>query len=472
MAIQVGGTTVVSNTRGLNNIASVDAATVAAFDAAGVGSTASSIVVYASDPSGASEGDIYYNSTSDVLRVFSDGAWVNVSNTAPSIAGGTVTIPDAQKDLAASYNLGEVFTDDSTPDSDLGYIVASGTLPAGLSMPSSGSSTITGTPTTAATYNFSVTATDASGSTSLAQPFIWTVTPPPFVSFSRNITTTGVQTATIPWTGLYRIVCIGAGGSAGAGTGGVGGTSISYIEIDKDSVIEYAIGEPLGAGPTLMRGGTSPNGGQGGGGSYVKLLSGSSNYISGFGSFLCVGGGGGGAGYHAHTHQWGGSGNGGGGSQYATVPKDGSYAQNGGIAPLSDNSGAPGSGSTILNQLTGGNGGFQSTNYGGAGGGGYGGGAGASSGQNGIDGQAGGYTSEWQQNGVLQSYMRGGAGGGSHPNSCGGSGGGGGGWAAGPNAVITQQTFSSTSASRPFGISGSIGDPASFGGVFITNDGI
>jgi type 1 fimbria pilin len=37
MAIQVGGTTVINNSRQLQNIASVDATTVAAFGAAGVG---------------------------------------------------------------------------------------------------------------------------------------------------------------------------------------------------------------------------------------------------------------------------------------------------------------------------------------------------------------------------------------------------------------------------------------------------
>ena len=51
MAIQISGTNVITNTRGLTNITSVDSATAAAITAAGVGGAADAFQVLTTAPS-------------------------------------------------------------------------------------------------------------------------------------------------------------------------------------------------------------------------------------------------------------------------------------------------------------------------------------------------------------------------------------------------------------------------------------
>ena len=444
----------------------------------GGNASADNIVQYSSDPSGGSQGDIYFNTNNNVLRLHDGTSWVNVSNTPPTATAGTRTL-SGNMDGTFSHNVGLDFDDEETADSGLEFQVTQGTLPPGLSLPTSltgnsnMSGTLTWTGTTATVYNFAIRAVDAAGLSSSAKNYTMTVNPPTFVAYTVDVTSTGANNYTIPMTGMYRIYAVGAGGANGAGSGGVGGTSVSYVVLAAGTVITAEIGERSGLGNSIMRGGNSPTNGRGGGGSYVKVTSGSSiTGTSGFGNFLCVAGGGGGAGHHGHGYQFGGSGNGGGGAPYGATPIGVSYAVNGGQGTASPNGGGRGAGTSTPNKLTGGNGGtINGSNYGGAGGGGYGGGGGAASGQGGDDGQEGGYTGDWLSTGIGIN-MRGGGGGSSHPSACGGSGGGGGGFAIGTNAQITQVAHRVTSPTRLFNYGGSYGNKDTNGEIRITNVGI
>jgi hypothetical protein len=131
------------------------------------------------------------------------------------------------------------------------YAVTSGTLPTGLSLSSVGA--LTGTPTgSAATYNFTVTATDPQNQTA-TRNFSYTLSAPPTVTTD---------------------VLIVAGGGGG-GLGGGGGGGILYGSLPLTLGVSYTI--------TVGGGG---NGGATGGGQ-----SGSDSLL---GSYTAVGGGGGG----------------------------------------------------------------------------------------------------------------------------------------------------------------------------------
>ena len=106
MAIQVNGTEVISNSRALNNIASLDATTSATLASALGGG----VTVSVNAPSNPSDGDLWYGSGSldGFLRIYTEGAWSVVawvgdgtsssgghlfvgSNTIQSLGGGDKT---------------------------------------------------------------------------------------------------------------------------------------------------------------------------------------------------------------------------------------------------------------------------------------------------------------------------------------------------------------------------------------------
>lgn len=192
-------------------------------------STASSIVKYATDPSGASEGDVYYNTSTDVIRVFNGTAWGNVSNASPALVSqATRSLSSVSENASYSVDIGVDFIDDDTASNDLTYALASGSLPSGISLPSQGSSNITGTAPTVSsdtTYNFSVTATDASGATSAAKSYTLVVTNIP--SGQSQYVIAGTFTWVAP-TGVSSVSAVAVGGG-GAGlaaptvSGGGGG---------------------------------------------------------------------------------------------------------------------------------------------------------------------------------------------------------------------------------------------------------
>ena len=122
----------------------------------------------ASAPTVGAKGELFYNTTENKLYVSNGTAWTRVSNDAPSATGGTVVISTLNEGATFSYNLGTNFTDDSNTDAELTYSLESGTLPGGATLPTSGSSAMTGTVGNVSSntvYTFSIRATDVAGAT-------------------------------------------------------------------------------------------------------------------------------------------------------------------------------------------------------------------------------------------------------------------------------------------------------------------
>jgi len=110
MAIQVGGTQVISNTQGLTNIASVDATTAASISAAGVGGGGT----YDFVASGAiSAGDVVALNTAGTGSVVSSSNianWVGIATAAISSgATGTITIFTGTNDQQSGLTAGTVY---------------------------------------------------------------------------------------------------------------------------------------------------------------------------------------------------------------------------------------------------------------------------------------------------------------------------------------------------------------------------
>ncbi len=228
-------------------------------------------------------------------------------------------------------------TDDGTISS---YSVASGSLPTGLSISSSG--LITGTPTVVATYSFSLRATDDAGGTT-DQAFTWTVTP----------------------TVIFLVVGGGGGGGGGwanpsnrqGGGGGAGGLRTSFGSVSgRGSAIESPLAITLGANYGVTIGG---GGGVGGGQGSIGGNGGNTT----FASITSNGGGGGGfstngTGASGGCGGGGGSEGGAGGAGTANQGYDGDAANgsnaggSGGGAAGVNNSTDP-SGTGLANSITG-----------------------------------------------------------------------------------------------------------------------
>ena len=130
--------------------------------------TGTAIPVFAAEPPVATEGSLYYNSTSDIFYISNGTQWNLVSNTSPSATGGTRTIDALSEGGTFSYDLGDDFTDDVDTDAQLTYTLASGTLPSGCTLPTTGNSAFTGTASGVSSntnYTWSIKVTDTSGGT-------------------------------------------------------------------------------------------------------------------------------------------------------------------------------------------------------------------------------------------------------------------------------------------------------------------
>ena len=94
MAIKIQGTTVVNDSRELQNIQSIDATTLAALEAAGVGG---GVEVSDTAPASPSEGDLWWDSTSGTLKIYYDDGdsqqWVDASPTLSSDFTEDVYVP-------------------------------------------------------------------------------------------------------------------------------------------------------------------------------------------------------------------------------------------------------------------------------------------------------------------------------------------------------------------------------------------
>lgn len=190
------------------------------------------------------------------------------------------TLPQATPGTAYSYQLS------ATDDSGVApiYTLASGSLPTGLSISSSG--LISGTPSNSGTFNFTVRATDENtrftDSSSLTlvsiNPELYSFTTatfgtngvtgrdgpnitqaraalgnPAWANTYLNMTTNGIQLWTVPVTATYRIQAYGA-----SSQGYNGASAQGDIVLTKGDVIKIACGQPgtgnqyAGAGGTFV----------------------------------------------------------------------------------------------------------------------------------------------------------------------------------------------------------------------------
>ena len=130
--------------------------------------TGTAVPVFAAEPPLATEGSLYYNSTSDIFYICNGTQWNLVSNASPTTTGGTRTIDALSEGGTFSYDLGDDFTDDVDTDAQLIYTLTSGTLPSGCTLPTTGNSEFTGTASGVSSntnYTWTIKATDTSGGT-------------------------------------------------------------------------------------------------------------------------------------------------------------------------------------------------------------------------------------------------------------------------------------------------------------------
>jgi hypothetical protein len=114
------------------------------------------------------EGSLFYKSDTDIFYISNGTQWNLVSNANPATTGGTRTIGALSEGGTFSYDLGDDFTDDVDTDAQLIYTLASGTLPSGCTLPTTGNSAFTGTASGVSSntnYTFTIKVTDTSGGT-------------------------------------------------------------------------------------------------------------------------------------------------------------------------------------------------------------------------------------------------------------------------------------------------------------------
>jgi hypothetical protein len=227
-------------------------------------------------------------------------------------SSGTLT----SSQVTISYSLQLIATDDSGV-APTNYTLSSGSLPAGITLSSSG--LLSGTPTTAGTYTFSVNASDGN-------------------SVSTNSGTLTIVTNPAPLRGL--IVAGGGGGGNGQpnNVGGTGGGAGGYREvvITYDSATTYNVSVGGGGAQATGTSGGSAQRGSNGGNSFIGTSS---------GNVSATGGGGGG--------EWCGSGvSGGSGGGGSGCGQGGGAGNAGGYSPSEGNNGGAGG-----NQQNGGSGG-------------------------------------------------------------------------------------------------------------------
>ena len=204
----------------------------------------------------------------------------------------------------ASFTNGVAYSAQLSATDDSGsaptYTLASGTLPTGITLSSSG--LLSGTPSglTGATLSFTFTATDANGTATTSGTITANTTAYAFTAFTFtsagttgrngptlgtlqsaysataftqntsyfNVTTQGIQRWAVPGTGTYRIQCVGAAGgnSMDANTWGYGASMQGDFSLTGGEIVNILVGQGgVGAAST---GGIAPSAG-GGGGSFV-----------------------------------------------------------------------------------------------------------------------------------------------------------------------------------------------------------
>jgi hypothetical protein len=248
----------------------------------------------------------------DAKAAFATQAFTQViTNTLPTATGGTVTIATQAGLSTFSYNLGLNFSDAQDADAALTYTLASGTLPAGAVLPTSGNTALTGTATnTAATYNFVIRATDTVGG-AVTQAFTQVISLT-FAATGGTITTAGgYKYHTFNSSGTFAIniskscdimtLAGGAGGGSGSRAGGGGGAG-GLIETNSSTISAASHTITIGAGGAGSNTSTEGTGGNGASGSNTVAFSATAiggGAGGGKGVAGLVGGSGGGAGRDA-----------------------------------------------------------------------------------------------------------------------------------------------------------------------------
>jgi hypothetical protein len=321
--------------------------------------------IQSSAPSVASEGSLYYNTTTDKLNLSNGTAWLPLDTNAPPTAtGGTVTIA-AQSGLSTfSYNLGLNFTDEDV-DENLSYTLESGTLPAGAVLPTPGNKAFTGTATNqaTATYNFVIRATDAKAAF-ITQAYTQTINITPVITGGTVTTISGYKVHTFNSSGTfatnsplavqYLVIAGGAGGGQGyqAGGGGAGGYRSNVTGQVSGGGASAESTLTLSAGNTTV---TVGAGGAGGPASTATTTAGGGQGANSVMGSITSLGGGGGASYWTLPDRAGfAGGSGGGGGNYSGVQVGGAgttgqgYAGGGTANYLSPNSGGGGGGASAV----------------------------------------------------------------------------------------------------------------------------
>ena len=252
----------------------------------------------------------------------------------------------------SAYSYQFVATDDSGDAPT--YTLASGSVPTGLTLSSSG--LLSGTPNTAGTYTFTINATDVNGRATTSSS----------ISISVTLAIT------------YQIAIMGGGGSypnSEQGRTGHGGAGVFTMESTPGVAFSYVVGGAASgtSGGSPGNGGNSPGpAGAGGGGTWITHPNG-----AGSGSIVAAVGGGGGGCYYS---DWAGNGGAMNGSGGTAVDPFGSPVGSGGTTS------GPGTNNNAGSGRQGGSG----VSWGAAGGGGYFGGSGGAGDQQGQGGTPGG----------------------------------------------------------------------------------
>lgn len=140
--------------------------------------SAGSVPQASSDPAGGDDGSMYYNTAQHQLYVRKESSWTPLIPTPPEATAGTAALT-ASSLVSFSHDLSTDFTQQGS--GVLLYSLVDGTLPTGLSLPTSGNS-LAFTPAysaTSASYVFRVKATDEAGLASSPKSYTFSVAAAP-----------------------------------------------------------------------------------------------------------------------------------------------------------------------------------------------------------------------------------------------------------------------------------------------------
>ena len=243
----------------------------------GISGASTSFVTYSSAPSVGAAGSVYYNTSSDTAFISDGSSWNAFTNLPPEPTAGTQSLSGQDTIAFTSHNIDNDFSDDSNLSSELVYSLFSGSLPPGITI---SGNLLSGTPTSAGSYTFGITATDTNGAVGSAKNYSFTVIAAPFSASGGTVYTSGgykyhkfTSSGTLSVTGIAgapnaEVLMIAGGGGGGrddyaggrgAGGGGAGGLIAPQTINNMTSSLTIVIG-----GGGTNSGGNGAAGTQGG----------------------------------------------------------------------------------------------------------------------------------------------------------------------------------------------------------------